>query len=142
MGLKQIDHGSVDYQKMIQLRYKILRQPIGLNFTEQELNAEKDDILIGAFDEEDMTGCCVLCKVDDHVLRLRQMAVDLQMQHNGVGASIMSFAENLARDKGCKKIILHARKPSVGFYEKFGFEQNGEEFIELNLPHVLMEKKI
>lgn len=140
MGLKQIDHGSADYNKMVQLRYKVLRQPLGLNFSEEELSKEKNDILIAAFDEDKLMGCCVLCKNGEESLRLRQMAVDQQMQRNGIGASIIYFAENLARDKGYKKIIMHARITAAGFYEKFGFKKKGEEFYELNLPHILMEK--
>ncbi len=142
MGLKQIDHGSADYWKMVQLRLKILRQPLGLDFSEEELLKEKNDILIAAFDEDKLMGCCVLCKNGDDSLRLRQMAVDVQMQRNGIGASIIFFAENLARDKGYKKIIMHARQTAVSFYEKFGFQKKGDEFYELNLPHILMEKSL
>lgn len=142
MGLKQIDHGTAEYEKMVELRLKILRQPLGLKFSDEELINENNDILIAAFDEDVMMGCCVLCKNDDDTLRLRQMAVDLQMQRNGIGASIIFFAENLARDKGYKKIIMHARQTAVGFYEKFGFEKKGDEFYELNLPHILMEKRL
>jgi predicted GNAT family N-acyltransferase len=142
MGLKQIDHGSADYGKMVQLRLKILRQPLGLDFSEEELLKEKNDILIAAFDEDKLMGCCVLCKNGDDSLRLRQMAVDVQMQRNGIGASIIFFAENLARDKGYKKIIMHARQTAASFYEKFGFQKKGDEFYELNLPHILMEKSL
>lgn len=142
MGLKQIDHGSANYNKMLQLRYKVLRQPLGLDFSEEELSNEKNDILIAALDDDRLIGCCVLCKTDEGSLRLRQMAVDQQMQRNGIGASIIHFAENLARDKGYNKIIMHARKTAVGFYEKFGFQKKGEEFYELNLPHILLEKRL
>jgi predicted Zn-dependent peptidase len=33
---------------MVKLRYQILRQPLGLSFTEEELEKEKNDILIAA----------------------------------------------------------------------------------------------
>ena len=51
MALKQVDHGSKEYQQMVKLRDEILRQPLGLSLTVDELNKEKDDILIGAFDD-------------------------------------------------------------------------------------------
>ena len=50
------------------------------------------------------------------------MAVNNNLQGKGIGASIMSFAENLARDKGFNKLIMHARKTAIGFYEKFGYK--------------------
>jgi len=142
MGLKQIDHGSEDYNKMIVLRKQILRQPLGLSFTEEELNKEKDEILIAAFDDDSILGCCVLSRIDEETIRLRQMAVLDTLQGKGIGASIMTFAENLARDKGYKFMIMHARNTAVGFYEKLGYKIKGDEFIEVNLPHHVMLKEL
>ena len=142
MGLKLIDHGGVEYRKMVDLRDKILRKPIGLGFTEDELEKEKDEILIGSYDEEDMLGCCVLTKVDNDRLRLRQMAVLDSVQGKGIGASIMSFAENIARDRGYKYMVMHARNTALGFYEKLGYKVKGEEFTEVGLPHHIMEKEL
>ena len=142
MGLKQIDHGTKEYHQMVELRKQILRQPLGLSFTKEELDKEKDNILIAAFDEDKMLGCCMLTKVDADTLQVRQMAVNNNLQGKGIGASIMSFAENLSRDRGYKKLIMHARDTAIGFYEKFGFKVKGAEFLELNLPHHVMEKKL
>ncbi len=142
MGLKQIDHGSAEYRQMVQLRNLILRQPLGLSFTEEELEKEKNDILIAAFDDDEILGCCMLCPLDNNTLRLRQMAVRDNLQGKGVGASIMTFAENLARDKGYSSMIMHARDTAIGFYEKFGYKVKGNEFIEVNVPHHVMEKPL
>ncbi len=142
MGLKQIDFGTPEYQQMIELRRQILRTPLGLSFTEQELQQEKDEILIAAFDDDEMLGCCVLCKLDESRIRLRQMAVQQDMQLRGIGASIMSFAENLARDKGFRYMIMHSRNTAIGFYEKLGYKVNGDEFIEVGISHYVMEKEL
>jgi N-acetylglutamate synthase-like GNAT family acetyltransferase len=142
MGLKQIDHGSQDYEKMVQLRKLILREPLGLTFSKEELEKERDDILIGCLDEDKMLGCCILTKLDQKTLRLRQMAVSNKLQGKGIGESIMSFTELLARDKGFKKIIMHARNTAIGFYEKCGYKVCGGQFLEVNIPHHIMEKEI
>ena len=142
MGLKQIDHGTKEYQQMVKLRMQILRQPLGLSFTNEELDKEKDHILIAAFDEDEMLGCCMLTKIDNQTLQLRQMAVNNNLQGKGIGAPIMSFAETLSRDRGYKKLIMHARNTAIGFYEKFGFKVRGDEFVEVNIPHHVMEKAL
>jgi len=142
MALKQIDHGSKEYKQMIDLRMEILRKPLGLSFTEEELAKEKEDILIGAFDEEEMLACCLLTKDEETSLRLRQMAVQNNLQGKGIGASMMNFAEIVARDKGYKKLSMHARKSALGFYEKLGYKAVGNEFIEVTLPHFVMEKNL
>jgi len=125
MGLKQIDHGTPEYQQMVALRYQILRQPLGLGFTEDELVAEKDHILIAAFDDDQMLGCCMLTTIDNQTLKIRQMAVQNNLQGKGIGASLMSFVENLARDKGYRNLVMHARDTAIGFYEKFGYRVIG-----------------
>ncbi|HSV10254.1 MAG TPA: GNAT family N-acetyltransferase [Hanamia sp.] len=142
MPLKQIDYGTKEYEQMIKLRFEILRKPLHLDFSDEELEREKNDILIGAFEDDKMLGCCLLTKVDKHCVRLRQMAVQNNLQGKGIGASLMNFAENVARDRGYKKIIMHARKTAIGFYEKLGYTVTGKEFTEISIPHVVMEKKL
>jgi len=142
MGLKQIDHGSAEYKKMVELRKEILRKPLGLDFSEADLENEKDDTLIAAYDDDEMVGCCMLCKIDDERVKLRQMAVHEDVQGKGLGAAILNFAENIARDKGYKTIFMHARESAVGFYEKLGYQINSEAFYEVNLPHYVMEKRL
>ena len=142
MALKQIDHGTKEYQQMVKLRSEILRRPLGLSYTPEELAREKEDILIGAFDDDEMLACCLMTKVDNMCLKLRQMAVQNNLQGKGIGASMMNFAENVARDAGYHKVIMHARKTATGFYEKLGYKISGNEFKEITIPHFVMEKKL
>jgi GNAT superfamily N-acetyltransferase len=142
MALKIIDHGSFEYKQMVKLRDDILRKPLGLGFSPIELDEEKENMLIGAFEEEDMLGCCMLVEKDPASVRLRQMAVLNDLQGKGIGRALMNFAENLARDRGYSVIFMHARKNVVGFYEKMGYYKVGDEFIEITIPHYVMEKKL
>ena len=142
MALKLIDHGSPEYQQMVQLRNDILRKPLGLTFQKEELDKESDDILIGAFEDDRMLGCCMLIETEPGTVRLRQMAVLKNLQGKGIGKALMQFAENIARDRGFKKITMHARKTATGFYEKLGYSISGREFEEVTLPHVVMEKRL
>ena len=142
MALKIIDHGSPEYRQMVKLRDDILRRPLGLSFTPEELESEKDNMLIAAFEEERMLGCCMLVEERPDVVRLRQMAVLNDLQGKGIGRALMNFAENIARDRGYKTITMHARKNVVGFYERMDYRVIGNEFIEITIPHYLMEKKL
>ena len=142
MALKMIDHGSKEYQQMVNLRNDILRKPLGLSFSPDELEKEKDEILIGAFEDEKMLGCCMLIKESPSVVRLRQMAVLNNLQGKGIGRALMQFAENIARDRGFRRITMHARKSAIGFYEKLGYHVTGDEFQEVTIPHFTMEKPL
>lgn len=142
MALKIIDHGTPEYQKMIKLRDDILRKPLGLGFTSQELEEEKNNMLIGAFEEDTILGCCMLVEENPQIVRLRQMAVLNDLQGKGIGRALMNFAENIARDRGYKILSMHARKNAIGFYEKMGYKVAGNEFTEVTIPHYVMEKKL
>ncbi len=142
MPLRIIDHGSAEYKQMIDLRYALLRKPLSLKFEPEELEKEKNDILIGCFDDDHLAGCCLLTQIDNNSIRLRQMAVLSGLQGKGIGRAIMQFCENIARDLGYKKISMHARKTAVGFYEKLGYKIIGEAFHEVTLEHFVMEKNL
>src|SRR5919202_640016 len=108
MALKIIDHGSREYQQMLKLRDDILRRPLGLSFSPEELEKEKDNLLIAAYEDDQMLGCCMLVEEVPETVRLRQMAVLNDLQGKGIGRALMNFAENLARDRGYKRITMHA----------------------------------
>jgi GNAT superfamily N-acetyltransferase len=142
MSIKIIEFGSPSYQKMVELRFQILRNPLGLTFSQADLDKEREDILIGFFEEDNLEGCCILTPDNKTDIRLRQMAVISGLQHRGIGRVIMNFAENVARDRGFKVLHMHARKTAVGFYQKLGYEIIGEEFEEVTIPHYEMQKTL
>ena len=51
MALKIIDYGTAEYQQMVRLRNDMLRKPLGLKFEMDELEREKQDVLMGAFEK-------------------------------------------------------------------------------------------
>ncbi|MES1217408.1 MAG: GNAT family N-acetyltransferase [Bacteroidota bacterium] len=142
MALKIIDYGSKEYRQMVKLREDILRRPLGLGFDQNELEEEKEHMLIGAFEDDVMLGCCMLVEEKPGTVRLRQMAVLNDLQGKGIGRALMNFAENLARDGGYKILSMHARKNAIGFYEKMGYKVAGDEFTEITIPHYVMEKQL
>ena len=142
MALKIIDYGTKEYKQVLKLRDEILRKPLGLNFSQEELEKEKNNMHMAAYEDDEMLGCCMLVEEDPETVRLRQMAVVNDVQGKGIGRALMQFAENLARDRNYKRITMHARKNAVGFYEKMGYKKLGDEFMEITIPHVVMEKEL
>jgi hypothetical protein len=70
MALKIIDHGTPEYYQMVKMRDDILRKPLGLGFTPEELEGEKENMLIAAFEDERMLGCCMLVEEQPGTVRL------------------------------------------------------------------------
>lgn len=141
---KEIIYGTPEHQEMIDLRNRILREPWGLVFSDEDLKREKHDFLLCCCNEKNdkIIGCCVLTPMNDNTLQLRQMAVESFRQRKGVGTKVLLFAEEIARQNQYKYIYLHARKEAIAFYHKFGYTIEGDEFIEVGMPHYEMLKNI
>ncbi len=142
MLIQLINHNSDEYAQMIALRLNVLLKPIGVpaSFINQE--KEANDILIGAFEKDELIGCCVLTEVNENTVQLRQMAVDITAQGTGIGAAIVDFAETIAKEKGYRTLMMHARDAVISFYEKCGYDIADDGFIEVGIPHHKMEKHL
>lgn len=145
-SLRIIEYGSQDYQLMVSLRDVILRKPLGLTFSDEYLRQEINDTLIGCFTREKgreiIIGCCILTPVNESTVQLRQMAVDKSYQGKGIGNSVLKFAEQQAKTTPYARLMMHARKEAVGFYERAGYTIEGNEFVEVNIPHYEMSKQL
>ncbi len=142
LKLLHIDYGTKRYRALVAFRRRILRTPLGLDFTAEQLAAERADVHVGAYLDGELVGCVVLTDVDGSTAKLRQMAVHPDHQGRGVGARIVAFAERLAAERGCRDIVLHARESAVGFYERAGYAATGEVFTEVTIPHRRMVKRL
>ncbi|NOT36715.1 MAG: GNAT family N-acetyltransferase [Saprospiraceae bacterium] len=137
----QIDFGSPDYDEAVSLRNKVLRIPLGLEFTEEQLEEEWNQLHFVLRNSEDKTIACLIFKIENSdVLKMRQVAVDDSYQSKGCGSKLVIGSELWATANGYKKIELHARDKAVEFYNKLGYVTVGEEFIEVGIPHRSMEK--
>lgn len=116
-----------EFKRYYRLRWEILRAP-----WHQPEGSEVDDM-------EDQ--CVHLMAIDNNsesravvigVARLqynsateaqiRYMAVDPENQKKGIGREMIKVMEKFARNASCKTIILDAREPAVGFYQKLGYK--------------------
>lgn len=58
----------------------------------------------------------------------------------GHGRALMQFAmREIAQKLPCRRFVLHAQCHAAGFYEKLGFVQLGDIFLEEGVEHIMME---
>lgn len=64
----------------------------------------------------------------------------LTIEHgNGIGRKLMEESLKAIKEKmNCKRIVMDAQKHAKGFYEKFGFIQTSDDFLEEGVVHVKM----
>jgi GNAT superfamily N-acetyltransferase len=141
MEIRMIAHNSSEYDQMVSLRVTQLLEPIGVPAAYIEKEKERNDFLIGAFEDE-LIGCCVLTPKDNATIQLRQMMVRSDYRGKGIGAAIIEFAEDVARKNNFSLIMMHARNPVIAFYKKCGYQIEGEEFFEVGMGHHKMQKQL
>lgn len=130
------------YSLAIDLRNRVLRLPLGLSFSDADIESERSQMHFGALHTSGLVGCVVLVAQPDGTAKLRQMAVEPNCQGTGVGKFLIQEVERVVIEQQISSINLHARKTAIGFYENLGYETQGNEFEEVTLPHVRMTKRL
>lgn len=142
MEFKTVPHNSAEYWETVELRQKILRDPLGLKFSDEDLRRESNEIICVCVSDEKIVGCDLLAHVTNETVKLRQMAVDANYQTKGIGSELLRYTENVSRERKYKTIELHARLIAKDFYLKNGYEVISDAFTEVGIPHVKMKKEL
>jgi predicted GNAT family N-acyltransferase len=140
LTLREIAHGSPEYDEGERLRIRVLRDPIGVPREPEERAEERTLRHLAAFEGDRMVGYLMLADQGDGAVRMRQVAVDFDRQRRGVGKALVARSEELARASGYRTMTLHAREPAVPFYAALGYEVFDEPFVEVTIPHRKMQK--
>ncbi len=139
---KILEYGSPEQLASVELRRKILRKPLGLDFTVEDLQDEEDQVHIACYWGNTLVGILLLKKLNFLTVKMRQVAVDMEMQGKGVGKAMVKFAEQWTLDSGCCIMTLHARETAVPFYLGLNYTIQGDQFEEVGIPHFKMQKEL
>jgi GNAT superfamily N-acetyltransferase len=135
--------GTPLYEHTKMFREAMLRQPLGLRWSAQDLIGEESQIHIAALALSGaVVGTVLLKPLSEDAVKLRQMAVSREMQGIGLGKKLVLFAESAAKDRGFQRIELHARISAQAFYQKLGYRIEGAAFTEVTVPTILMKKAL
>ena len=130
-----------EWDSYFNLRYEVLRapwnQPRGSERNEGDASAEH----FAFFENEQIIGVGRLDFTENLGSQIRFMAVDDRYQGKGIGRLLMEHMEEIARNKGCKETILHAREIALPFYEKLGYRSIEKSHLLVGeIQHYLMNK--
>ena len=138
-----VDFGTPAYDETVRLRRDILRIPLDLEFYPEDLAEEYNQHHLAGYDQAgNLVACLVLKSLPKEEIKMRQVAVLEAVQRRGIGQLMVTASEELSRTLGFKKMVLHARKTAVPFYKKLKYKTSGKEFMEVDIPHFKMVKKL
>ncbi len=138
----EIGYGSAAYEAGVTLRSSVLRAPLGMEFSRAELERESSQHHLACYRDGKLVACLLLVPGAGGEIRMRQVAVRLEMQGQGVGSALVGFAEEHAKARRFSRMTLHARESALPFYAKLGYQRVGSRFLEIQLPHWEMRKSL
>src|SRR5690606_16463660 len=139
------------YPQAVALREQVLLNPIGMDVAAYRRHApgveERVEQFVAILDlpagPRVIGSAGLLVDDQEHAAgpraKLIQMAVDPQRQGEGIGRRLLAAVEARAiGELGLPGLYCHAQQSAVGFYQRHGWGIEGDEFMEVGIPHRLM----
>ncbi|MGC4047259.1 MAG: GNAT family N-acetyltransferase [Armatimonas sp.] len=111
----------------------------------ESLEHDTDDATAYHFlltDADSPIGAARLLRRNDTLGKVGRVAILATRRSGGLGRTLMDGIEAEARSHGFTHLYLHAQTPVVGFYERLGWQAEGDEFYEADIPHYKMSKTL
>ena len=126
------------------MRWDLLRAPWN-----QPEGSEIDDIedqcfhLMAVDDDSKVIAVARLQFNSESEAQVRYMAVAEPYQRQGIGRRLIETMEKHATASACKKIVLDAREPAVGFYQRLGYCIDEKSYLLFEqIQHFRMSKAL
>jgi predicted GNAT family N-acyltransferase len=126
----------------MQLRARVFVDEQGVSPEEEKDELDEDATQIVALDESGLIATCRLREVEAGVWKLERMAVEARVRGLGVGGRLLAGAEEEARSRGAREIVMNAQRTAEGFYASHGYVSEGEIFTEAEIEHIRMRKAL
>ena len=137
-----------EYKQYYHLRWKILRAP--WNQPEGSEIDEIEDLCVHLMvidtNSENKNKIIAVARLQfnsNTEAQIRYMAVAGEYEKQGIGRSLVKTLEQHAQNASCKKIVLHARQPAIGFYQKLGYRIIKKSYLLFDeIQHFKMIKQL
>lgn len=93
------------------------------------------------YDDPKIIGTCRVIKHGDS-WHIGRVAILKEHRKKHVGSFMLEEVEKLARMKNIKTLQLGAQVSAIAFYEHNGYIQYGEFYVDADINHIMMEKKL
>jgi predicted GNAT family N-acyltransferase len=137
-----IEYDSEQYMESVVLRQAVLRTPLGLKYTKENMVNDANEYHIAATDGKAIIGILLLKPLSDALVKMRQVAVHSDLQGQGIGKKLVAYSEDFCKNMGFQTIELNAREVSLDFYLSQDYQQIGDQFLEIGIPHFKMIKNL
>ncbi|WP_224749487.1 GNAT family N-acetyltransferase [Polycladospora coralii] len=93
-------------------------------------------------DSQKVLGTSRLRMLDEKTAKAERVAVLADARGLGAGKRLMHAMEKYARELGATQMVLNGQARVEKFYEQLGYRIVGEPFMDANIKHYHMEKRL
>ncbi len=127
---------KIEAEDTLEIRHQVLWPDLPV---ESCMVAGDDEALhFGAYLEDELVGVLSLFQSERNAMRLRKFAVSSAHQGQGIGLTLLKHALAHVKENGITSVWCDARTEALGFYEKLGFQIDGEEFFKRDVSYYRM----
>lgn len=92
-------------------------------------------------DDRGVAGVARVLHEHDDVWSIGRVVARPDVRSTGVAGRLMSVAIEVVEEAGAATTLLKAQSHLAGWYGRFGFAVDGDEFVEDGIPHVPMSRR-
>ena len=105
----------------------------------EKINDTAIHVLVFENNQPIATGRLLLDSSDNEYAHITRVAVLLGYRGKGAGLVVMHWLQDMAKQIGRDGITLAAQTHAIGFYEKLGYVERGEIFLDAKIEHRWMD---
>ena len=129
-----------DLPQIHKIRYLVFQIEQGVDPTlEFDGRDEESEHLLASLNQK-AVATVRLRLLNPTTLKVERFAVLKEFRGQGIGDRLMQCVLEWAAQRQITCIQMNAQQAVQGFYEKFGFEPDGNVFEEAGIPHIRMRK--
>lgn len=138
----RVVNGTEALEQALKLRRQVFvheqKVPVELEYDEYDQIA----IHFVAVRGNNVIGTARLLSHSQFASRISRMAVTKNFRGRGIGRRLLEALEKEARKQGKVEIVLHAQMHACDFYRRSDYVVQGDEFVEANIRHIKMVKRL
>lgn len=130
------------YSQLANLAFSLRREVFmleqGVSHADEYDDKDKDATHVVMLLEGDVVATLRVLWLSDYA-KIGRFAVRQTLRNQGVGSRLFAATLDLIRKSGCERIGLEAQIDRIAFYERFGFQAYGDEYLDAGIVHKRMK---
>lgn len=132
-----------EWKEYYDLRYRILREPWNQPRGSERNEGDEIGKHLALFESGIVKAIARLDESAPFEGQVRFVAVEFNAQGHGFGRLIMEACEEIAKERGDTKMILHAREVALDFYKRLDYQLIEKSHLLFGeIQHYFMEKEL